>query len=297
MDVAHPAHGPALDRRQTAGNRDDGIPEGPLHRVGHCPELDQSVRQGQDVCGYRAAFLAVGVQQSGWRVAGGHQGQLPGQVVGIHDPGVHALPAGRAVDVHSVAGQHDPAAPVGVGGAPLAPEGGQPGGIGHRHRLRCPLSDELLDLLQRRRPPVPVTGIGEDHPPEVLAHRHADQRPAVGPEERVDLVVGTVPVQVDVGEQPVLRVRMPLEVQAELAADTAVRAIGADHVISGDSPHGAPGLAYRGGGATGVLGADLPAPRPAPPHPAGPRAPVTCPAQGCSRRTRCPGWPHSRRQI
>ena len=87
----------------------------------------------------------------------------------------------------------------------------------------------------------------------MLAHRHADQRPAVAPEERVHLVVGTVPAQVDVGEQPVLRVRVPAEVQAKLAADTAVRAVGADDVISRDGPHGASRLGDRGGDAAGIL--------------------------------------------
>ena len=87
----------------------------------------------------------------------------------------------------------------------------------------------------------------------MLAHRHADQRPAVAPEERVHLVVGTVPVQVDVGEQPVLRVGVPLEVQAELAADAAVCAVGADNEISCDGPHGASRLDDRGGDAAGIL--------------------------------------------
>jgi len=43
--------------------------------------------------------------------------------------------------------------------------------------------------------------------------RHADQRPAIAPEERVHLVVGTIPAQVDIGEQPVLRILVPVEVQ------------------------------------------------------------------------------------
>ena len=172
--------------------------------------------------------------------------------MGVHDPGVHALAAGRAVDVHGVAGQHDRPAPVDVGGAPLAPEGGQPGRVGHGHRLRCPLADEPPDLLQRRRLPVTLPREGEDHPPQVLTHRHADQRPAIVPEERVHLVLGPVPVQVDVGEQPVLNVRMPLEVQAKLTAHPAVGAVGADDVVGGDGPRAAPRLGDRGGDTAGI---------------------------------------------
>ena len=99
----------------------------------------------------------------------------------------------------------------------MAPEGGQPGRIGHRDRLRCSLANQLPDLLQRRcsrSPRVAFPGEGQDDAPAVVAHRHADQRPAVAPEERVHLVIGPAPVEVDVGEQPVLRVRVPHEVQA-----------------------------------------------------------------------------------
>ena len=104
VNVADPADGPALDRGQVSGQRDNGVADGPWPGVGDGPELDQGVRQGQDVGGHRPAFGAVAVQQRFRRAARRHQGQLPGQVVGVHDPGVHALPARRAVDVHGVPG-------------------------------------------------------------------------------------------------------------------------------------------------------------------------------------------------
>ena len=42
------------------------------------------------------------------------------------------------------------------------------------------------------------------------------------------------PVQPDVGQQPVLRVRVTAEWQAKLVADPAVRAVAADRVPGGD---------------------------------------------------------------
>ena len=86
------------------------------------PKPDQGVGEGQDVGGDRTPFGLVGVQGPGG--ARERDGQLPAQVVGVRDAGVHALPAGRGMGVRGVARQEDPSAPVGVGRAPLAPEGG-----------------------------------------------------------------------------------------------------------------------------------------------------------------------------
>jgi len=88
----------------------------------------------------------------------------------------------------------------------------------------------------------------------MAAHRHADQRPPVTPEERVHLVLRPVPVQVDVGEQPVLRVWVPAEFQAQLAADPAVRPVGPDQVVSRDGPRRAFRPADRGGDAARIDG-------------------------------------------
>ena len=63
----------------------------------------------------RAPFGAVAVQQVIGRSAGGDQGELPAQVVRVHDPGVHALAARWGVDVHRVTGQQHAAAAVGAG--------------------------------------------------------------------------------------------------------------------------------------------------------------------------------------
>jgi hypothetical protein len=46
------------------------------------------------------------------RIAAGHGGQFPGQVVGILDAGVQALAAGRAVHVRGIPDEEDGAGPV-----------------------------------------------------------------------------------------------------------------------------------------------------------------------------------------
>ena len=51
------------------------------------------------------AFLSVAVEQAIRGAAAGDEGQLPCQVAGVHHPGVHALTAGRRVDVGGVAGE------------------------------------------------------------------------------------------------------------------------------------------------------------------------------------------------
>ena len=82
-------------------------------------------------------------------------------------------------------------------------------------------------------------------------------------EERVCRVLAEVPVQPHVSEQPVLRVGVPFEGQAEFVPDPAVRTIAADHVVGRDRVSlarmavdgRANGIA--GGGQAGELGSRL----------------------------------------
>jgi hypothetical protein len=69
----------------------------------------------------RTAFGVVGVQQRLVGLAAGHDGELSARVPGVLDAGVHALGAGRAVDVGGVAGQEHQAGTVAGGMA--VPEG------------------------------------------------------------------------------------------------------------------------------------------------------------------------------
>ena len=164
----------------------------------------------------------------------GDQGQLPGQVRGVHHPGVHALTPGRRVDVRCVAGEQDPAAPVGRRRPQVAPEARQPPRIGDRDAPGCALPDLFLDLLEGRWPTATLARVGHHHAPAVSCHRQADEGPAVRPEEEVRGVFAADPVEGDVGQQEVPRVRLPDEGQAEFVPHSAVRAVAADHVTGAD---------------------------------------------------------------
>jgi len=50
----------------------------------------------------------IGIEQLVGRAAGHHGGKLPGEVDGIANPGIHALSAGRAVNMRGVAKQQRP---------------------------------------------------------------------------------------------------------------------------------------------------------------------------------------------
>src|SRR5215469_17637651 len=117
---------------------------------------DQGVSELEDVLCHREPFGAVAVEQRVWRLADDDQGELPAQVVRVHDAGVHALAAGRGVDMHRVAGQQYAAAPVGAGRPAMTAEVGQPGGIGNGDWPRHPLVRQLLDLLQGGSLPAPA---------------------------------------------------------------------------------------------------------------------------------------------
>jgi hypothetical protein len=142
------------------------------------------------------ALLAIGVQERVRGAAVRDQGQLPGEIVRVHHPGVHALAAGGRVDVRGVAGEQHAPAPFRI--ADLD---------GPRRTFR----DQLLDLRERRRLAAAVARVGHDQPPALATHRHADQGRSVRAEEGVNRVVGAGAVQRDIGQQPVLRVRLPLK--------------------------------------------------------------------------------------
>ena len=68
------------------------------------------------------------------------------------------------------------------------------------------------------------------------------------------LVVAADPVQGDVGQQPVLRVGLPFERQAEFVADPAVRAVAPDDVAGAELDVPACGVAECGVHGIAVLG-------------------------------------------
>jgi hypothetical protein len=96
----------------------------------------------------RTPFGVVGVQQRLVGLAAGNEGELPARVPGVLDAGVHALGAGRAVDVGGVAGQEHQAGPVAGGVAVLEAEVGQPDGVAESQPAPGEGIGERLQLLQ-----------------------------------------------------------------------------------------------------------------------------------------------------
>ena len=97
-----------------------------------------------------------------------------------------------------------------------------------RHGARCATRSWIS--LEGRRSPRAVAGIGHHQPPAVLTHREADQRQAVRTVEAAYLVLASYPIEGDVGQQPVIWIRLPLEGQTEFVTHPAVRAVAAHHV-------------------------------------------------------------------
>jgi hypothetical protein len=96
------------------------------------------------------------------------------------------------------------------------------------------LPDLFLDLLEGRWPAATLARVGHHHAPAVPPHRQADENAAVRPEKQVRGVLTADPVEGDVGQQEVPRVRLPDEGQAEFVPHPAVRAVAADHVTGAD---------------------------------------------------------------
>ena len=71
-------------------------------------------RAGDHLGTDRPAFRLVAVKQRFRCGALQQQGELPGEIVGVLDSGVHALAAGRGMDVGRIAGNEHAAAAVGV---------------------------------------------------------------------------------------------------------------------------------------------------------------------------------------
>ncbi len=115
--------------RQRQHSRDQSCAEGADQRTGRGRHRECPIGEPHHEPPDRAALGVVGIQQGRIGHTAADQGELPAQVPGILDTGVHALGAGRAVDVGGIAGQEDAAVPVAAGVAVLQPEVGQPDGI------------------------------------------------------------------------------------------------------------------------------------------------------------------------
>jgi hypothetical protein len=252
--LGHLAGRCALDRGHAADDGNDGVPHGPLGPVSHGQQSDDLVGEPEHTGRDGDALLAIGVQERVRGTAVRDQGQLPREVVRVHHPGVHALAAGGRVDVRGVSCEQHAPAPVGGGRLEVTLEGRQPSGLADLDGPRRTLRDQLLNLRERWRLASAVSRVGHDQAPVPAAHRDADQGQPVRAEEGVNRVVSAGTVQRDVGQPPLLRVRLPLERKPGLMAHAAVRTVAADHVARAhlDLPPG--GVAEQGVHGVAALG-------------------------------------------
>src|SRR5215472_19579 len=85
--------------------------------------LTRRSRSGDDFGANRPPLRLVAVEQALPRCALYDKRQLPGEVVGVLDAGIHPLAAGRRVDMSGVAGNKDAAFAVMFGEPHADPEG------------------------------------------------------------------------------------------------------------------------------------------------------------------------------
>jgi hypothetical protein len=176
------------------------------------------------------------------------QGELPGEVDPVLDAGVHALRAGRRVDVRGVAGDEDPPVAVAVGQPVADPEHRGPAQVVRPGRLGGQPVEHRLDVAQLRSPAAldPVLHLTRRSGRQLLGDQH---RHPIPPRTRqrdahqyvVDAPVGLVhrphpvpighgPVHLDVTEHVLLGKRVSGELDPKPLAHPAVRAVGPHQV-------------------------------------------------------------------
>src|SRR6516165_9231621 len=101
-----------LDRGETEHHMADEVAHDLSNRVSDRPDCGQAACRFEHLVADMAALWAVAVEQRFAARAVNHQRELPGQVECVLHAGVHALAAGRAVDVRSIAGEEDTAPAV-----------------------------------------------------------------------------------------------------------------------------------------------------------------------------------------
>ena len=182
------------------------------------------------------ALGLVGVEQRLVGQTSVDQGQLPAEVPGVLDAGVHALGAGGAVHVGGVAGDEDTAGTV-VDGLPvMEPEVRQPDRIAQPQLAAGEGVDERLQVGERgfgRLLVLGGAGDGRTHadhaPARRPAQREEEQHPARA-NEGVRCPAFEVAVDLEVAECERLRVRPAFERDPGETADAAAGAVAAGEV-------------------------------------------------------------------
>ncbi|GAA0901805.1 hypothetical protein GCM10009574_089900 [Streptomyces asiaticus] len=179
---------------------------------------------------HRKPLGLVGVQE-GLVAAVEHGGQLPADIDGVLDTGVHALAVGGGVDVCGVPGEEDPAHAVVVDHADVQSPAGEPGGLAQPHRVRPDQRvHDALEGLEGRFAGV-AGGDGRLDLEGVGGRQRAQRdRTALGALPDVP-VVAVQAVQPDIAEQhPLVLVGLAEERDIQKAPDRPGAAVGADHI-------------------------------------------------------------------
>jgi hypothetical protein len=195
-------------------------------------ECGQAAGVRQHLAADLAALDAVAVEQRALlRQTAADQGQLPGEIAGILDARVHALAACGAVNMGGVAGEEHAAGAI-VGHLALVDaERGQPDRRGRLEAAGPAPVEHRLHLLERRVCPASalrrVPGIG-DNPVSPRRYREQRQRTVGVPEHRQLIRLRPDTREMHVGQNPVARQRVALELHPETVPHGAVGAIATD---------------------------------------------------------------------
>src|SRR5215831_14819319 len=171
-------------------------------------------------------------------------GEFPAQIDGILDARVHALAAGRRMDMGGVSG--DEAAPDAVvrRQSLVDAEDGQPAWIPELEAVWTIMVDAVLHLVQGCRffPFGRVSAAhGEDAPHLFAEGKHRDGAAVVPPQ--IDAaVVEIAAVDLHVGQQECLRFGIAFEVDVQRLANGAARAVAAGQVSGRDGLASAIGM-------------------------------------------------------
>lgn len=254
--------GPVGDR--DAGDHADGLvgdgpergqrpggeaPDRPLERGAGHGEADQRAAGAEHARADRVPFGLVAVEERFrvGRLLPDHRGELPGEVGGVLEPGVHALATGGRVDVRGVPGEEDPAGAVGRHLAFVAVEAGDPAGVVHAVVAAEGAAGDLAHLVQLDR--VAVGGLVRVTP----AH-HAVPAVTEGRDEGEGVAhaahrqdIARLLGQPDVGQSHRPDHGSAGEGEAERMPHGAAHSVGADEVAGGEVGPAAVRLAQFGG--------------------------------------------------
>jgi hypothetical protein len=216
-------------------------------RAGHVAGVRQHGARHGD------AFGRVAVQKLRGGASEVDECQLPGEVDRVVHTGVHALPAGGAVDVGGIAGQEHPPDAVVADHALVDHEAREPLRIGQGDAARAARVDDRLHLVQRGVV-TRLAALVRDDAAAPAGEREEEQR-ALGAPVDPQFVGGDAgALRVHVGENEALGQGIAGEREPERGADRRAGAVAADQPARRRGLGGAVGAAQGAGDALGGFG-------------------------------------------